>query len=234
MPWASIRGALRVATISYRSMEFPRARIMVFAKAPLTGQVKTRLIPHLGVRGARALHEQLARYCIANAVQAKLCPVQLWCSPDREHPFFADCRSEFKIPLSSQEGQDLGERMAHAFEQILQECSYALVIGTDCPALTSADLREALCALQGGMDAVVGPAKDGGYVLLGLRRLARGLFEDIAWGEVTVLDTTRERMEGLQWRWHELAVRWDVDRPEDVERLMREDLLQGASPFNRD
>ncbi|MEO6697527.1 MAG: TIGR04282 family arsenosugar biosynthesis glycosyltransferase, partial [Gammaproteobacteria bacterium] len=146
------------------------ARIMVFAKAPVAGTVKTRLIPALGAHGAAALHTTLTRHSIATAVNAPLCPVELWCSPDAHHPFFAQCQKDFGVTLQQQQGNNLGERMAQAFDTVLQQHPYAVVIGTDCPTLTTQDLRAALNALHEGFDAVIGPAEDGGYVLIGLRR----------------------------------------------------------------
>lgn len=193
---------------------------MAFAKAPVAGRVKTRLIPLLGESGATALHEQLAWRSISEAVAASLCPVTLWCSPTRQHAFFSACSEQLGVPLSDQHGGDLGARMAHAFEKTLHESSYALIMGSDCPVLNRHYLHEALSALHAGYDAVLGPAEDGGYVLLGLRRFNSLLFEAIPWGEAQVLDATRARLRQLQWRCHELPVLWDVDRPEDVARAM--------------
>ncbi|MEO6696755.1 MAG: TIGR04282 family arsenosugar biosynthesis glycosyltransferase [Gammaproteobacteria bacterium] len=201
------------------------ACIMVFAKTPVAGTVKTRLIPALGAQGAATLHATLTRHSIATAVEARLCPVELWCSPDANHPFFARCRKDYGVTLRQQQGDDLGGRMSKAFDTVLQQCSYAVIIGTDCPTLTIQDLRTALTALHEGFDAVIGPAEDGGYVLIGLRRSDPSLFEDIAWGGGEVLAVTRERLKRLQWRWHELAPHWDVDRPEDLERPQLQRLL---------
>ena len=200
------------------NLPFPDARIMVFAKAPVAGAVKTRLIPALGAEAAAALHATLTRHCITMAVEAQLCPVELWCSPDTDHPFFTQCRNDFGVPLHQQQGNDLGARMAHAFDSALQQNPCAVIIGTDCPALTAQDLRMAIDTLRDGFDAVIGPAEDGGYVLLGLRKAAPRLFEDVAWGSGEVLAVTRERLKRLQWRWRELAPRRDVDRPEDLEQ----------------
>jgi rSAM/selenodomain-associated transferase 1 len=204
---------------------FPGGVILIFAKAPVAGEVKTRVIPALGAQGAAHLHEQLARRCIAEACSAALCPVQLWCAPDAAHPFFAHCQKEFGVPLRTQQGEDLGARMAHASRTALETASYAVIIGTDCPDLTAHDLRAALDALQQGHDAVLGPAEDGGYVLLGLRRTAPLLFENMPWGTGQVLALTRARLKRLQWRWHELPARRDVDRPQDLDHPLIQNVL---------
>jgi glycosyltransferase A (GT-A) superfamily protein (DUF2064 family) len=104
------------------------------------------------------------------------------------------------------------------FRALVQELP-ALIMGSDCISLCPADIREAAAALERGADAVLGPAEDGGYVLLGLARASPALFNGIAWGGDRVLVDTRTRLRQLGWRWHELPVRWDVDRPEDLARL---------------
>jgi hypothetical protein len=115
--------------------------------------------------------------------------------------------------------------MVYALRKTLKKTSHALLIGTDCPSLTRDDLREAAEGLRRGIDAVIGPAEDGGYVLIGLRRCAPELFTGISWGTGSVLHQTRLRLRDLGWKWNELSERWDVDRPEDVERLKREGYL---------
>jgi len=115
--------------------------------------------------------------------------------------------------------------MYRAFKRVLRRHQYAVLIGSDCPALRPSDLRAAARALRDGADAVLVPAEDGGYPLLGLRRVSRQLFDGIPWGRATVLDRTRARLRRLGWRWKELRTLWDVDRPEDVARLRKAGLL---------
>jgi len=195
---------------------------MVFAKAPITGKVKSRLLPLLEAEAVAALYEQLVLHCLATAIEADVGPVSLWCTPSTEHPFFIRCAEKFKVKLLRQTEGDIGRRMSHAFYEILKISDYALLMGTDCPSLTCTDLKEAETILRQGTQAVIGPAEDGGYVLLGLRKYDRELFEGISWGTESVLDETRAKLKRLRWQWHELPERWDVDRPEDVERLRRE------------
>ncbi|MGP1677455.1 MAG: TIGR04282 family arsenosugar biosynthesis glycosyltransferase [Burkholderiales bacterium] len=195
-------------------------RIMIFAKAPTPGQVKTRLIPALGERGAAELQRQLIERTLRTAVAAELDALELWCAPGPDDAFFADCAKRYGIGLQPQGEGDLGMRMARALEFALAAGSPGLLIGCDCPALTSAYLREAAAALAGGNDAVFGPAEDGGYALIGLARSQPAqLFEDIAWGTATVMQQTRARLARGNWRWRELPLLWDVDRPEDLPRL---------------
>ncbi len=203
-------------------------QVAVFAKAPVAGEVKTRLVPLLGEAAAAELHETLVRRALATAREAGLGPVSLWCTPDTGHPFFAACAAEFGAALQEQRGGHLGERMARAFERLLAN-GPALLVGSDCPSLLASDLRAAATSLA-THDAVVQPAEDGGYVLVGLARPVRGLFELIRWGEADVMRDTRDRLRSAGATWRELPMRWDIDRPEDYRRLVASGLLGEHSP----
>jgi glycosyltransferase A (GT-A) superfamily protein (DUF2064 family) len=115
--------------------------------------------------------------------------------------------------------------MQHAAAATLAIAQRVLIIGTDCPALTTEDLRNAAAALNGHNDAVLVPAEDGGYALIGLKWWDARLFHDIAWGSAQVVATTRARLTAMRWRWHELAPTWDVDQPSDYERLRSSQLI---------
>ena len=192
-------------------------RVMVFARAP--GEAKTRLIPALGAAGAAALHRRLVMHCLGAATDAQLGPVELWCAPDAGDPFFRECERRFGASLRSQGQGDLGTRMQGAFDAALARAPRAILVGSDIPALSAQYLRDADRALAGGDDVVIGPAEDGGYVLIGLSRCDAALFREIPWGGPEVLAETRRRLAVLSWRSSELPVLWDVDRPEDLERL---------------
>lgn len=187
----------------------------------------TRLQDSLGPEGAARLHAALVRCTLGLAGGAGLCPVELWCAPAADDPFFVRCADEYGVVLQSQRGADLGERMHHALATALQQAPYAVLLGTDCPSLRRNDLHEALHGLHKGSDAVMAPAEDGGYVLLGMRRADRSLFTNMPWGTDRVAAATRERMERLRWRWRELPLQWDVDRPEDLRRLTATGVLTG-------
>jgi len=197
-----------------------RARIAVFAKAPVAGAVKTRLAAKLGDEGAAQLHARLARHALQTAIASGIGPVELWCAPDASHPFFAACAASLGVTLHAQRGANLGERMHHAFEDAARAGAALVVIGGDCPALAPRHLREAARALVEN-DAVFAPAEDGGYVLVGLARPQPALFAGIAWGESDVMERTRARLAASGLAWKELDTLWDVDRPEDLERLER-------------
>ncbi|MDP3017302.1 MAG: TIGR04282 family arsenosugar biosynthesis glycosyltransferase [Deltaproteobacteria bacterium] len=208
-------------------------RIIVFAKAPIAGAVKTRLLSSLDALVVTALHEKLVLHTLNIAMDSKVGPVELWCTPSVDHPFFIQCANKFRIDLHPQAEGNLGRRMAHALKETLKKSDMALLMGTDCPSLTPEDLKEATMILCQGAQAVISPAEDGGYVLIGLRQYEFTLFEGISWGTGTVLEETRERLSRLRWNWQELTQRWDVDRPEDVERLRRKGFMRGLERFEK-
>lgn len=182
--------------------------IIVFARAPVAGKAKTRLAPRLGDAGAARLQARLTRAAVRTALAARCGPVEVHGAT--RHRFFGTLGVRFRL----QRGRDLGERMRHALARARRP---AILIGADCPALRAPDLRRADRWLRAGYDAVLAPAEDGGYALVGLRRMVPGLFEGIAWGGVNVFTETTARLAGRRWR--ALRTVWDVDRPQDLERL---------------
>ncbi len=199
---------------------FPDSVLLIFCKAPIAGQVKTRLQPELTSLQAAAAHRQLTRLTLDRAFQRLLCAIQLYCAPDTNHSFFEQCANDYPLQLSTQRGADLGERMLNAFRDALLQYRQALLIGCDCPSLTADDLQQAMTALQNGQDAVIAPAEDGGYVLIGLNAPQPVLFEDIAWGNEKVMAETRRKAKHASISLYELDRQWDVDPAEDWARYL--------------
>ena len=202
--------------------------VIVFARAPQPGHVKTRLIPLIGAEGAAALHVRLLKLTLETARAAGFRRIELHGAPDCDDPFFRFCAGHYGVALVPQTAGDLGTRMLAAFEAALAAHARVLLVGSDCPALTARHLRRAERALRDGADAVLGPCEDGGYALIGLRRVHASLFENVTWGSGTVMAETRARIAALEWRCHELETLWDVDRAEDYERLVGAGLLRDA------
>jgi len=191
------------------------ARILVFGRAPVAGAAKTRLIPALGAQGAARLHRRLLEDTVGRLCAAGLARVELWVTPDADHPCFVGLAAQWPLDLHVQEGRDLGTRLAHAARAALTRAAAVILVGSDCPELSPDYLRAALAALE-RQDAVLGPALDGGYVLLGLRRVDDSLFERMPWGSDRVAELTGQRLDALGWRWSRLACLRDIDRPEDL------------------
>lgn len=196
-------------------MRYPQARLLVFSKAPVPGQVKTRLIPLLGAEPAARLYAELLEATLVTAHAAGLCPLDLWCAPDTRHAVFQRARARHALALHQQPHGDLGARMSQALHDTLQTARHALLIGADCPALAGTDLATALQDLQDGADVVLGPASDGGYYLIGMSGHHPQLFMDIPWGTRQVLGLTQSRCRAHGLRWTCLPEHADLDTPED-------------------
>jgi rSAM/selenodomain-associated transferase 1 len=196
----------------------PACAVIVMAKAPVAGYAKTRLIPALGAAGAADLAARLLGRAVDAALTAGLGPVDLCCAPDRAHPAFVQFASRGGVTTSDQGGGDLGARMERALHRWLPQAGRALLIGTDAPALDASVLRAAAQALD-AHDAVFVPAFDGGYVLVGLRRMRAPIFQGMAWSTATVMAQTRERLARAGWQHLELAAMADIDEPADLRLL---------------
>lgn len=196
---------------------YPDARILVLCKAPVPGAVKSRLAEAIGDVAACDVHETLARQKIELCRDAGLARVELWCAPDIDQAFFQSF-ADVRLGLFLQRGQDLGARMSGAIDDALARGAQRVVlIGTDCPMLDVPYLERAIEALA-DHEAVIGPAEDGGYGLIGLRASAPRCFEGISWGTDTVCAATCVRFNELRLRFALLPLLWDVDREADLIR----------------
>ncbi len=200
-----------------KKIKYPDCAILVFSKAPVVGQVNTRLVPYITAEQAASLHEELTHNRLRMCTTADLCDVQLWCSPDTRHPFFFDCRQRYGVQLHTQNGNDLGERMSAALQTMLGRYKKIIIIGTDAPAL-DIDTIDAVVNQLEHSDIVLVPAEDGGYVLLGASKHHQDLLVDVPWGTESVLASTVCNIERLGLSYSLLGECWDVDRPEDLER----------------
>jgi rSAM/selenodomain-associated transferase 1 len=192
--------------------------ILVFSKLPEVGKVKTRLIPALGAAGAANLYCRLLDRQLSWLTTQTDYPIQLWLTPTLDHPLIQQWTSAANLSLFLQQGEGLGERMMHAARQALQNYQQIVLLGVDCPALTPIHLQQTFQWLA-SCDGVLGPARDGGYVLLGLKSAPETLFQGHNWGGTDVADSTRKAMQKLEWQWRELPMLWDLDHPEDLLRL---------------
>jgi rSAM/selenodomain-associated transferase 1 len=194
--------------------------LQIFAKAPIAGTVKTRLMPAVGAARAMEIHERLVERTLATALAAQTAGIvgriELWCAPSSDHLAFRAWQDRYHVTLATQQGTDLGCRMQHALGTSLARGVPAILIGTDCPPLDVSYLANAVSALDND-DVVFGPAEDGGYVLVGVAR-AVDAFSDILWGTESVMAQTRARLRAIPVSWHELPTLWDVDTPNDLVR----------------
>jgi rSAM/selenodomain-associated transferase 1 len=195
------------------------AVVIVFARAPIPGRAKSRLASRLGDWGAARLQARLTVRALRTAIAARCGTVELHGAPRARHGFLVACSRRLRVALRDQRGADLGERMHRALARALRRHPAAILVGTDCPELRARDLRRAARLLRGACDAALAPAEDGGYALIGVRRVTPRLFEGIEWGGARVYSRTAAALARLGWRWRALRTVWDVDRPEDLGRL---------------
>ena len=195
------------------------AALAVFAKAPVPGLAKTRLIPALGAAGAARAQRGFALQTLATARSTGIGTVTLWCAPDAGHRFFRALQRRHGVKVLDQTGGDLGHRMAGAMATHFAHAPRMplLIVGTDCPVLTPEHLQQAADALQ-LHDAALIPAEDGGYVLIGLRRPLPGVFLGVDWSTPQVLAQTQARLRAVGASCQVLPALWDVDEPVDWAR----------------
>ena len=188
---------------------------MVMAKHPAPGQVKTRLAAVLGEERACALYRAFVLDLAERLARLPYPVTWAYWPPDAPFPALLPGRS-----CRPQAGADLGERMASAVQAALAVGrSPVLVLGADVPHVPAEHLAEAAAALATGADVVLGPADDGGYCLIGLRRPAPSLFAGVRWGTSGVLAATLERAATAGLRVVLLAPSFDVDDAADLQRL---------------
>lgn len=190
--------------------------LIIFAKAPVKGKVKTRLTPEYSPAEASLIHQQLLEYSVANLSCMPEVDVSLQCAPDQNHNFFKYLMAQYNISLSDQVTGDLGKKMSTALFNTLLDYKKVILIGADIPAIDTDYIQWAFKKLDRN-PVVLGPAEDGGYVLVGLTKPEPNMFENIEWGSSQVLEQTIAQLEpDIPLL---LDTLWDVDRPEDVERF---------------
>ena len=264
----------RLAAMYYPSLyadaggrfKYPKGRIVIFAREPRAGEVKTRLAAGIGAESALRLYRAMLRRVVETVESAALAEFHLWAASNPEHEeFLALCnaqdihlqqrytqdthlnaqdthlnaedthlqnsqensqdthrqQSENAQDTHRQQSENLGARMLHAAAHELSAdgVEYVLIIGADCPALEREYLGRALAALDAGSDVVLGPARDGGYVLIGLREARQELFRNVDWGTSKVMLQTLAHIRRLQLSHQSLEPLWDVDDVDDLPLL---------------
>jgi rSAM/selenodomain-associated transferase 1 len=197
--------------------------LIIFARAPLAGEVKTRLIPALGAEGAAELYRCFLLDTLAAAAGVEADAIVAAAEEGQVAAVRALAAETCpRAEVIAQEGRDLGERMRNAFRLTLGSgYERAVILGSDAPSLPWERVREAL-RLAGERDVVLGPCLDGGYYLIGMHAVAPRLFEGIEWGGPTVLAETLRKAQELGLTVAQLEPWYDVDTPQDLERLRAE------------
>lgn len=211
---------------------FSARRVIVqFAKWPELGKVKTRMQPHLTPEQSVRLHKQLLSYCCEALYDEGRWNYQLWLAggehlwnPADMHNVLLSLGIYASPEIHVQGAGDLGDKMSHAALQSMTRYQNVVIIGSDCPFISPSYIEQAFTQLEQGDDIVIGPANDGGYVLLGLRapssqQSVPTLFEDMPWSQSHLLDVTLEKIRATKLSLSLLETLSDIDRPEDLDLL---------------
>jgi rSAM/selenodomain-associated transferase 1 len=191
--------------------------LCIFARSPQLGSVKRRLAAEIGAAAALEVYRELAEDTLRRLAALDGVRSELWLAGPVNAEVLAWLQ-RWRLPLRSQQGADLGERMANALAACHGQGCAGLVVGTDCPPVDGAYVREAERALE-NHDVVLGPAEDGGYALVGTRVPTPGIFRDVPWGSASVLDITLARIAAAGVSVALLETVWDVDTAEDLARF---------------
>lgn len=193
-----------------------RRALLVFARNPVAGRVKTRLARTLGDGAAAAVYRRLLELTLDIATGVEADNVAVWLAEARPDATMRRLLDEHDLAWHCQHGADLGARMCGALRQALCGADHAVLVGSDCPEISADYLHAAFAALDDA-DVVLGPAADGGYVMIGVNDDYPPLFEGMPWGGDSVLRETRARLTARRLRWHELATLRDVDDQADLD-----------------
>ena len=196
--------------------------LYLFAKAPVPGQVKTRMAPSLSPQRSAALASLMLTHSLSTISTVWPGRVVLTVSPDSSHPVFQHLNCIHSIEFSVQIDSDLGGRMAHVLAQGVQDSGAAVVMGCDVPYFDGSLLVRAHDMLEQGLD-VVGPAEDGGFYLLGLHHFDTAIFRDIQWGTSSVLQDVNSRAEQVGMTLSRIATLRDIDNWSDLVWLAERD-----------
>ncbi len=195
-----------------------RTLVCLFAKAPLLGRVKTRMMPRLSEQECLQLHKDMIAYMTRSlsALPDNAYSVQLHVT--EPHHYFDELSTRYRWQLKRQCGADLGARMSHAVEEGLRDYAAVIVVGADCPFVDKAVLEKMAATMHS--QAVLVPALDGGYVAMLLREHHDRIFDDIRWGSPDVAQATLARLREINWPCELLEACPDIDRPEDLAQLV--------------
>ncbi|MBI3596926.1 MAG: TIGR04282 family arsenosugar biosynthesis glycosyltransferase [Nitrospirae bacterium] len=196
-----------------------RRALVLFAKLPVAGTVKTRLFPVLSPEQCRELYEAFLFDTLHMISQLSGVVPFIACTPSREEPFFRGMADRYGVNLLDQKGKDLGEKMAGTLNTLLDRgWNQVVILGTDSPTLPSSILEEAFAALSEGPTGhvVIGPSFDGGYYLVGASGQTPPIFSEIPWSTPEVFPRTLDILHEKKIPFTVLPFWYDVDAPEDL------------------
>ena len=189
--------------------------VQVFVRTPIIGQVKTRLIPLLGARGAYELQRELTSRLIGS-LKLLRADLEIWTDKDLSNQFL----SSLGVPLRKQSGSNLGKKMSNAIFKGLKEYEKVALVGADLPNLDNHYLGEVFEKLD-KYSIVVGPAIDGGFGVIAVKKFDESVFTDLSWGGSEVFSGLVANIIKAGLDYHTAPALWDVDLPADYERYKK-------------
>lgn len=189
--------------------------VLVFAKSPLPGKVKTRLAKGIGARNATRIYKMMLYELLSKLNRCSDHQLELWCYPDAKHPFFRKCARDFDLVLKKQSHGDLGSKMNNAFRSSLKKYESCVLLGSDIPGIDHDDIHQARQFLSQGSDVVILPTGDGGYGLIAADQCVPALFRNMSWSTSTVMKNTLLRAKKNNIKYRLLNEKVDIDTIDD-------------------
>jgi rSAM/selenodomain-associated transferase 1 len=190
--------------------------LQIVAKAPMLGEVKTRLAVDVGEQKACDVYLSLLTKTVNEACSTEW-QAELWCAPDTTHTYLQSLGKEYAMKLEAQPQGDIGKRMLFALQKGLRKAEKVVLIGTDCPVISSTYISAAFNALDTS-DLVFGPAEDGGYVLVACNKVDEHMFDDVEWSCAETLKQNIEAVSRCGLTHQLLPELWDIDTYKDLQR----------------
>ena len=217
MSWALTPLTYIVFTMTESGRLRKRCSLVVMAKSPVPGQVKTRLIPFIGSQCATQVYQDLLSRILQELVQVEASSV-LSCTPDTHHAMLRSFSSQYGWRRRYQGQGDLGNRMARIFSRCQRESDYTIIVGSDLANINKQIIYQCIDRLTAGNDLVLGATEDGGYGLIAMSRLHSGVFRKIPWSTDRVLQVTMSRARQMKLKTAIINGLWDVDTYKDYRR----------------
>jgi len=198
-----------------------RSALIIFVKAPIAGRVKTRLSPHLSQKEILRLYRSFLRMITEGCSALEGIDRFMGCTPTKDDIFLSSLARQYGYGRFEQRGKSLGERLINAFRDHF-DMGYrkVVIIGSDSPTVPIGFIRDAFRILN-KREFVIGPCNDGGYYLVGAKRLYEEVFKGIPWDTSGVLNKTLDRLDRMDVDYFLLPFWYDVDRIEDLEFYKR-------------
>ncbi len=194
----------------------PLKLLQIFARAPVQGQVKTRLAAGIGEQQACEVYNRLLVNTVKNS-RSENWEVELWCAPDTHHWVFKSLAEQYGLRLKTQCGEGLGERMLYALSEGGKVADKVVLIGTDCPVISAGYVEQAFEVIS-VKNIVFGPVEDGGYILVGAGEVNQDMFSDVGWSVADTLAQNIAAIERCNLSYGLLPQLWDVDVTDDLKR----------------